>query len=275
MTAANVSTLSLSMSSINGLPYSVPQGIDGAVQYVSAGVLQGDAGLIYRSMSTLEIIGSIIPTSTNTFTLGTSTNVWNEVWMGPGTLNIQGPMSTFGSLGTDANSIVYTQNGFAAPFINVGPNISTIGAIGGYQLITNYVSTTSSFVLTARANNTTPPYGQFGAFTGLTPALSVQSCPQLSVGATYQLSLTDANSYIMLISAQAVGQTGNYTLNFTNDGTFVGGNYFTIKNIDTTNPIDVQYNGTVVGTLQPVTTGTNNGFMCVFFLDPNNGPQIY
>jgi hypothetical protein len=39
-------------------------------------------------------------------------------------------------IGTDANSIVYTESGFATPFINIGPAINTLdpGAIGGWVI---------------------------------------------------------------------------------------------------------------------------------------------
>ena len=58
--------------------------------------------------------------------------------MGPGTLKISGPEGSniIGTIGTDTSGIVYTELGFATPFINIGPEISPItGALGGYRLL--------------------------------------------------------------------------------------------------------------------------------------------
>ena len=56
--------------------------------------------------------------------------------MGPGTLNIAGPNNSSGTVGTDQNGIVYTETGFATPFINIGPTIDPLnpGAIGGWVI---------------------------------------------------------------------------------------------------------------------------------------------
>jgi len=56
-----------------------------------------------------------------------------------GTLNISGPIGSnvVGTLGTDQNAIVYTEYGFATPFINIGPSINAIdnpGDIGGWVI---------------------------------------------------------------------------------------------------------------------------------------------
>ncbi len=59
--------------------------------------------------------------------------------MGPGTLDIAGPSGTsaVAKLGTDENSILYAQYGFASPFVNVGPSINSAlapGSIGGWRV---------------------------------------------------------------------------------------------------------------------------------------------
>jgi hypothetical protein len=59
------------------------------------------------------------------------------MFIGPGTLNMGGPSGASATLGSDQNGIAFTANGFATPFINIGPNINAIdepGAIGGWVL---------------------------------------------------------------------------------------------------------------------------------------------
>jgi hypothetical protein len=79
----------------------------------------------------------IIPNASNTLSLGSYTNPWKEMYVGPGSLNIAGPSGTSATLGSDQNGIAFSVKGFATPFINIGPNINAIdepGAIGGWVL---------------------------------------------------------------------------------------------------------------------------------------------
>jgi hypothetical protein len=79
----------------------------------------------------------IIPNAENTLSLGSYTNPWKEMYVGPGSLNIAGPSGASATLGSDQNGIAYTAKGFATPFINIGPNINALdnpGAIGGWVL---------------------------------------------------------------------------------------------------------------------------------------------
>jgi hypothetical protein len=103
-----------------------------------------DTFKIYQSNITttaeqVNVSGNIIPTLTNTFTLGKTGSTWKEVYVGPGTINISGPTgyNTVGKIGTNLEGIVYTEFGFTTPFINVGPAIdpySPVGTIGGWHI---------------------------------------------------------------------------------------------------------------------------------------------
>jgi hypothetical protein len=96
--------------------------------------------------------GDVIPTTSDTYSLGSATNVWKEIFMGPGTLNIYG-LGPGGpaTLGSDNNNIMYTESGFAAKFINIGPTISpTLGSIGGWQLGPTGTPGNTDFDLVAR-----------------------------------------------------------------------------------------------------------------------------
>lgn len=113
----------------------------------------------------INVSGNIIPTSTNTFTLGKTGSTWKEVFVGPGTINISGPTgyNTTGKIGTNLDGIVYTQLGFATPFINVGPAIdpfSPVGTIGGWNIYsTGSTGNIIDDLVAQQINNT-------GGFTG-------------------------------------------------------------------------------------------------------------
>jgi hypothetical protein len=82
---------------------------------------------------------SIVPIGDNIYSLGASGAAWKEIYIGSGTLNIQGPTGSTGeaSLGSNLSGIAYTKNGFATPFINIGPVINPLaplGTIGGWQI---------------------------------------------------------------------------------------------------------------------------------------------
>jgi hypothetical protein len=86
--------------------------------------------------SILYISGNIIPTKTNTYSLGLTSATWKDIAVGPGTLTIQGPTgyTIAATLGSNLTGLAYTQYGFATPFINIGPAIdplAPVGTIGG------------------------------------------------------------------------------------------------------------------------------------------------
>ena len=86
----------------------------------------------------VDVSGNILPSADNIYSLGATGARWESLFVGPGTINIAGPLGFTGeaTIGSDLNGIVYTESGFASPFINIGPTInpSTIGAIGGWQI---------------------------------------------------------------------------------------------------------------------------------------------
>ena len=86
--------------------------------------------------SIITISGEFIPSITNTFSLGNTGSHWKELYIGPGSINIQGPIgsTTNATIGSDRSGIVYTEYGIASPFYNIGPYIGSDGAVGGWQI---------------------------------------------------------------------------------------------------------------------------------------------
>jgi hypothetical protein len=112
-------------------------GPTGAILYFDGTSVTGTADFTYTpGGSGMYIRGNIIPAQDNMYSLGAMGLSWRSLHVGPGTINISGPGSVIGTIGTDQNGIVYTQSGFATPFINIGPAINTLdpGAIGGWVI---------------------------------------------------------------------------------------------------------------------------------------------
>ena len=107
---------------------------------------------------------NLLPSLDNTYTLGASGASWRDLFVGPGTINIKGPVGAknIATIGSDLQGIVYTQNGFASPFLNVGPEIYTDQAVGGWQIVGTGYSGANEFVPTdlyAQINGQSGPTG--------------------------------------------------------------------------------------------------------------------
>jgi hypothetical protein len=100
----------------------------------------GDSAVIGATtnagITSITINANLIPTDTLTYSIGSTTTRWKDIFIGPGTLDIAGPIGStaVGTIGTDLAGIVYTQGGFASPTVIVGPRPGATGAVGGWQL---------------------------------------------------------------------------------------------------------------------------------------------
>jgi hypothetical protein len=173
------------------------------------------------------INSNILPDTTNTYTLGASGSSWRDLYVGPGTINIQGPVgaTNIATIGSDLQGIVYTEYGFATPFINVGPEIETTQAVGGWQIIGTGYSGPNGFVPTdlfARINGASGPTGpnyslisnQYGPTgpTGTTVSLKSSSY----TGYTGNSIAAGATAAYFLDSANLLVKTSNNQRNFIN-----------------------------------------------------------
>ena len=107
------------------------------------------------SGNTIEVSGSIIPTTDSIFSLGSFNNRFKELFISPGSINIKS--STGGldaTLGSDSQGIAYSERGFATPFINVGPTIDVSSATGGWLISADGSANTSNYDLITIENDT-------------------------------------------------------------------------------------------------------------------------
>ena len=112
-------------------------GPTGAILYFNGTSVTGTANFTYTpGGSGMYIDGNIVPSQNNTFSLGVTGSVWKSLNIGPGTINISGPSNVVATIGADKNATIYTEYGFATPFINIGTAIDLLDpdAIGGWVI---------------------------------------------------------------------------------------------------------------------------------------------
>jgi hypothetical protein len=164
------------------------------------------------------INGNLIPSVTNTYTLGATGTVWKEIHVGPGTINISGPVGSnvIGTIGTDQNGIVYTESGFATPFINIGPSINGLqsGNIGGWVLGATGTLGGADYDLIAQQKLPGPRFP--AGVTGPTYSLIRNPGPSLSYSAGNTGGIATLITTTVGTSATAVYRVGPITSTSTN-----------------------------------------------------------
>jgi hypothetical protein len=99
-------------------------------------------------------------------------------------------------IGTDLNNVAYTQYGLATPFINIGPSISSPGAIGGWQVGPTGTMGSNDYTLVAQQNS---PQGLTGPlYTLLTPSVKILAVNNATSGYTFRP--VDRGSIFLLTS---------------------------------------------------------------------------
>ena len=73
----------------------------------------------------VQISGNLIPDPNQTWNLGSTGARWASIYVGQSSVNVGAA-----TVSADDSGIAYTENGFATPFINVGPVIDVTGAVG-------------------------------------------------------------------------------------------------------------------------------------------------
>ena len=119
------------------------------------GSLNYNTILQIRDSSNISISGNIIPSASIQYSIGNSENRWKDIFIGPGTINISGPVGStaVATIGSNEVGILYSEFGFATPFINVGPAInplSPVGIAGGWYISATGPSLTTINDLTAQ-----------------------------------------------------------------------------------------------------------------------------
>lgn len=108
------------------------------ILYFDGTEAQGYTGFNIQPGSDMTIQGDFLPYSTNTFTLGSEQLRWKDIYLGPGSINLGGiDGASTATIGINLEGLAFAQNGFATPFINIGPTESLgqqFGAFGGWYV---------------------------------------------------------------------------------------------------------------------------------------------
>jgi hypothetical protein len=257
------------------------------ISYPSAtgttGIYYSDALKYYNPGSTANptfwVTGDLLPPTTNTYSLGKTGNTWKDIAIGPGTLTFEGPPGTLpGSLGSNVAGIVYTENGFATPFINVGPAIEpgvTAGTLGGWNIGTTGTPGATGFDLIAQqivpggTGYFGPVYSLINGRTGATGAQGLQGVTGAtgstgsqgttgSTGSQGSVGITGATGATGAQGLQGVtGSSNSYWASLYSTVSQPNGTTgpTAVKNNITYNYIDPASNGITGGTGSRITVG--------------------
>lgn len=129
--------------------------------FVGAGSITVGGATIGATGTSLTVSGGILPPTNGTYSLGSTGARWSDIYVGSGSLKIAGPTGATqdATLGSDLSGIAYTQLGFASPFVNIGPSISTNQAVGGWKVGPTGDPGTVIFDLIAQENTAAGPTG--------------------------------------------------------------------------------------------------------------------
>ena len=143
------------------------------------------------SPNTVILAANLVPDQTVTYTIGTSSLRYSDVFIGPGSLNIAGPSNAFATIGTDAQGIIYTEFGFASPYLNVGPAQLTPQAVGGWRIGPTGTQGTPGYDLVAQEIqvNGSGPTGQIYSLLNAPTGPSGPTGPQGAAGANAGITM--------------------------------------------------------------------------------------
>jgi hypothetical protein len=176
---------------------------------VSLGYLETVAGISGPSIS---VTGNLVPSATNTYSLGSSSLFWKDLYVGPGTITIAGPpgSTAIATVGTDLAGIVYTESGFATPSIIVGPAVASSGAVGGFKIQSAGI-TGDLYDLTATQNVDTAGGGLTGPTYSLIDVVrSITGGTGISVTETPGTTTSPKINYVVELANTGVA-AGTYT----------------------------------------------------------------
>jgi len=157
----------------------------------------------------LTLAGDLIPSASLTYSLGSTSSRWAEAYIGPGTLDIAGPVGSTATatIGTDAAGIIYTKSGFASPTVIVGPAPgATTGAVGGWFIGVTGAEGTSGYDLYAQENLSTVGAGVTGPAYSLVKGV-VRS---ITAGAGITTHSSTAGTTVALLATGVTGGTYDY-----------------------------------------------------------------
>ena len=174
-------------------------------------LLKNNSNVYYNDMlqvidaSNIQVTGNILPTPSEIWSLGSATQRWESIYVGNASVNVGKA-----TVSADLGGIAYTENGFATPFINVGPAIDTLGAVGGWQVFSFGDLLNPEFDLVAQQN--------YPSTTGSTGGPS---------GPIYSLIHPNTFEY-WYVNATGPTASPNLTANRSDGINFIAGNGITI-----------------------------------------------
>ncbi len=191
--------------------------------FVGAGSISIGDAVLGATGTDLTVSGNIIPPANGSFALGATGARWKELYVGPGSLKIAGPTGAAqdASIGSDIDGIAYAEFGFATPFINIGPAISTTQAVGGWKIGPTGTVGTAVFDLTVQENSAAGPTGPIYSLVKNPVAKAIGKVLTVdSLNGTDAVAATRPYSYPFLTISAALAAAVSGDTVYVNPGTY-------------------------------------------------------
>jgi hypothetical protein len=257
-------------------------GPTGAILFYNGSTVTGSTGLTYTPGTGMRIAGDVTPSTSLTYSLGSTGMRWSELYIGPGTLNIAGPAGFAGSatIGTDAAGLIYTESGIATPKVVIGPSQLTPQAVGGWQIGPTGTQGSSGYSLVAQelqANGSGPT----GPAYQLAPGLTTQCASAVST-----IDQTISNGVAAIVQHDTVDFSYGITVTTGSSGKFkvaTAGVYKVLPsvqykgNANGSITIWLKVNGSNAantGTLTTVKNGEEGVITCEYLLNLAAGDEV-
>jgi hypothetical protein len=251
----------LSVSS-NGLSYNSGTGQFSASQNITTAGTPSFAGLTLTGTATAR---SIMPAANNTYSLGSSTMVWKDIWVGPGTLYVNGKAVISDNSGTITFTTDANQNMRVS---TSGTGILQLGASGTVMQVDSTLQLTSGQRITDSAGTNVqfgnPIHMNSNKITNLgTPSATTDATTKgyvdgaISAISTSSIQQGDSSVSVVDSGSGTVTVTidGSTALTVNSSGVVVQGNFTVNGTTETVNSTNILMADNIV-TLNSNATGT-------------------
>jgi hypothetical protein len=104
----------------------------------------------------LQLDGDLLPSETNTYSLGNSEMYWKSLHVGPDTITLHNGTTQTANISLTNSDIIYLDTGSSVPYNIIGQDVTPTGNVNGWKLYTDGTPGTDTYDLLATEVNIIP-----------------------------------------------------------------------------------------------------------------------
>ena len=97
-------------------------------------ITRNDVNFYTSDYNIMTLDGDLLPTKTNTYSLGSEELYWAELKVGPGTISLVSKNNKLANIGLDANGIIYLDSGVSTQNIIITQTPTNVDEFGGWLI---------------------------------------------------------------------------------------------------------------------------------------------